>query len=520
MAKRRGEFPLMTGGKRTVILFRPLASDTYRQGEMPLQLLAIARMLLGRYRVRLVAAELGLRRKSDADLKAEIEEDIDDCLFFGVTAMTGWGLRQALDLSRFVRERAPDTKVVWGGWHASLTPRQTLAEPEIDCVVIGQGEHTVVELAAAIEAGEEDLSGIRGLGWKRNGETVLNAPRPVADINAFPPLPYHLLDDEAFRQPSHERTAAFYTSVACPHNCGFCADRAVYGGHWQGLTPERALAEIRDLRERYGVTSLRILDSNFFPDWRRGCAILKGIHDLGMRALWVNARIPRLLAADDEDLELFRKTVGVFLVGAESGSEAALELISKHQSVESIREVARRYAAHDVAINFSTIIGIPFDDPEMWKEEFAATVALLDELLKASNYLHKAQVHVYTPYPGTPLFDKAVELGFKPPERLTDWADVELFTSNLPYLPPGLDEQVEFLTTHILQLLWPEYRFYQGKNPVARGAYGVAQALLTALARLRWRTKYFRHPIEFRLVRRLLAGPREGAPLPDGEQSR
>ncbi|MCP4639741.1 MAG: FkbM family methyltransferase [bacterium] len=495
----------MADRKRKIVLFRPVASKTYRQGEVPVQLLAIARMLLNHYDVEIVTAELGLKRKTDAEIREIIASHLDECLFFGVTAMTGYGIRQALDMSRFVREQSPQTKVVWGGWHASLLPHQTLEEAAIDCVVIGQGECTAIELAQALEADRTDLADIDGLGWKRDGEIVLNRPRTLTDINEFPPLPFHLLDDEAFRLTADERTAAFVTSVGCPMNCGFCADRAVYCGRWCGLDPERALEEIRGLRDNHGVTAVRILDSNFFPDWERGIAILRGIHDLGMRTQWINARIPKLQNATTEDLALFRETIDFFLVGAESGSDAALDFINKRQSVESIRHVSRMYADHGVPIGFATIVGVPFDDPEMWRQEFETTIDLLDELLTSSRFLHKAQVHVYTPYPGTPLFDQAVKRGFQPPGDLTGWADVELFTSNLPYLPKGLDERIEFLTTYVLQLLWPKYRFYQGDNPVARAFFGAVQSTLTALARLRWKTRYFGCPVEFRLAKRFLS---------------
>lgn len=493
--------------KPGVILFRPAASRFFRQGEAPVQLLAIARMLLDKYDVRLVVAELGLDRKAPAQLEKEIDEHLDGCLFFGVTAMTGYGIGEALALSRFVRARSPETKIVWGGWHASLLPEQTLREAEIDFAVIGQGEHTAVELAEAIAAGETDFSRILGLAWKKDGAIVVNPARPVADINSFPPIPYHLLEDKAFDQKPDERSIGFLTSVGCPFDCGFCADRAVYGGKWKRLRVERAIEELRALKENYGVTGVRILDSNFFVDWSRGTGILRGMREMGMRAIWVNAGINTLLKARYEDFELFRQTVDSFLVGAESGSEDTLDLISKLQTVEDIREVGRRYAENGISICFSTLVGVPFDDPEEWKKEFSLTIKMLDEILTVSKFLHTAQVHIYTPYPGTPLFPRAVAKGFDPPQTLLGWSDVELFTSKLPYLPPHLGEMTEFLSAYVLQLMRPGYQFYRGANPFVKVSFAAAQAILKVVFRLRWRLKYFRHPIEMRLIQRVLSQP-------------
>jgi len=468
------------------------------------QLLAIARMLLDRYEVQVVNAEIGIVRKSQAELERVVREHLDDCVLFGVSAMTGYGIRGALAMSRFVRRHAPRTKIVWGGWHASLLPEQTLQAPEIDFVVIGQGEDTTVQLLEAIESGMTDFSSIKGLGWKQDGVCVVNPRRQTRDINAFPPLPFHLLEDEAFYQRPGERTAAIITCVGCPFNCGFCADRAVYGGHWTPLTAARCLDELRRLHEEFGVTAVRILDSNFFADRKRSRSILEGMRAMGVRAVWVNARVDALLAATASEMELFRDTVNSFLVGAESGCEEMLELINKKQAVADVREVGRKYAAYKIPICFSTIVGLPHEDPAIRQRELGLTVGLIDDILKESRFLHTGQVHVYTPYPGTPLYANVLKLGFDPPQSLEGWADVEMWISNLPYAPADLGKQAEFISTFILQLLRPEYRFFRGTNPLAKAGFAAVQAILKGTSLIRWKLKYFDNPVEMWLAKKLL----------------
>lgn len=196
---------------------------------------------------------------------------------------------------------------------------------------------------------------------------------------------------------------------------------------------------------------------------------------MGMRAIWVNARIPRLLKAKKEHLELFKETVDYFLVGAESGSDETLDMITKLQLVDDIRNVAKMYGAYGIPICFSTLVGVPYEDPDEWKREFKLTLELLDEVLHAGEFMHTAQMHVYTPYPGTPLYTDAVARGFQPPEDLAGWVDVELFTPKLPCLPPHLGQQVEFITTYILQLLRPRYKYYRGSNPFLKIRFATAK---------------------------------------------
>ena len=492
--------------RKKIVLYRPTASLIYRQGEVPLQLLSIARMH-PEYDVHIVCSEIGMTKRPLSEVKAEIAKHLDDCLYFGVTAMTGFGLSEAQAISRWVRSESPDTRIVWGGWHASLLPEQTLKEPEIDFVVVGQGEETARDLVAAFEAGVTDFSAIDGLGWKDNGRMVLNKPRAIADIDQFPPLPWELANIEMFEMNSDERMVGVITSVGCPLDCGFCADRAVYGGKWKRNGVEKTLFELQRLRDDFGVTTVKILDSNFFVDWRRGIEILTGMRELGMRAYWINARIPKLLRVTEEDLALFRDTVDFFLVGAESGSEETLELVTKLQTVDDIERVGRIYGEAGVSVCFSTLVGLPYDDAEMWKKELDLTLSMIDRLLKSSKFTHTAQVHVYTPYPGTPLFAKAVELGFKPPTDLEGWSKIEMFATKLPYLPDDICVKAEFITTHILQLMRPDYTFYQGRNIAAKVLMNGLQELLTLFYRARWKAKYFDHPFEMRLIEKILSPP-------------
>jgi len=491
-------------GQKKIILFRPTASILYRQGEVPLQLLSIARMHMPEYDVHIVCSEVGLQKRPRAEVEKEIDSLLDDCLYFGVTAMTGYGLKEAKEICQWVRRKSPETKIVWGGWHSSLLPEQTLQEEAVDFVVVGQGEDTARELAEALEAGKSDFSHIKGLGWKRGDELVMNPPRPIGDIDPYPPLPYHKVDMDMFEQHATERMVGIITSVGCPLDCGFCADRAVYKGKWKRTGVQKTLDELKLLRDQYGVKVVKILDSNFFVDWHRGLDILRGMRELGMRAFWINARIPKLLKATPEDLKLFRDTVNFFLVGAESGSDETLQLVTKLQTVDDIKRVGKMYGDAGVPVCFSTLVGTPYEDRNKWKEEWDLTVAMIDELLDASGNLHTAQVHVYTPYPGTPCLIKAVKMGFDPPTELEGWANVEMFSARLPYLPEDLGERAEFLTTHVLQLLRPDYKFYRGRNPLARASFGTAQTLLKTVYKVRWELKYFDHPVEMRLIQSLL----------------
>jgi radical SAM superfamily enzyme YgiQ (UPF0313 family) len=89
--------------------------------------------------------------------------------------------------------------VVWGGIHASLLPQQTAENPYIDIVVVGEGEETFEELVHAIEA-NKPLSSVAGIYYKQDGKIQWSLPRSFVNLDAEPPLSYHLVDINLYRR--------------------------------------------------------------------------------------------------------------------------------------------------------------------------------------------------------------------------------------------------------------------------------------------------------------------------------
>lgn len=90
----------------------------------------------------------------DANYADLILDACSDAFCFGVSSMTCYQIRDGLNVSAAVKERYPDLPVIWGGYHPTTQPEQTLANPNIDIVVRGQGEITFKEVVARLHSGE------------------------------------------------------------------------------------------------------------------------------------------------------------------------------------------------------------------------------------------------------------------------------------------------------------------------------------------------------------------------------
>lgn len=147
------------GAPYKIVLYNPRAVFY----TMPLALLAVGSALdPRRYRVRIIDGRL------ERDPVRAVLEETEDALCLGITVLTGAPIRDALHVSRAVRARRPDLPIVWGGWHPSLFPAETLDEPAVDITVQGQGEVTFAEVVERLGygAGIDALEGVAGCAFR------------------------------------------------------------------------------------------------------------------------------------------------------------------------------------------------------------------------------------------------------------------------------------------------------------------------------------------------------------------
>src|SRR4030042_5935 len=153
----------------------------------------------------------------------------------GITIpFSGWW-KPAYEVASMVKSIDKDISTVLSGLHPSVRPADCLMHSNIDFVVIGEAEYTMLELVRALEQGTtvEGLKKIRGIGYIKNGETVITFPRPlIQDLDSLPFPARHLLPMEVYfaaikeiplRGEIRKPWTTMITSRGCPYNCVFCS---------------------------------------------------------------------------------------------------------------------------------------------------------------------------------------------------------------------------------------------------------------------------------------------------------
>lgn len=432
-----------------VVLVHPIA-DPYASGapRLPLGVLSVAGPLdEAGYQVQIIDQQV------DANWRETLEQALGGRpLCVGISAMTGTQIRYGLEAAALVRE-ASSVAIAWGGVHASLLPTETVADPLVDIVVVGEGEETFLEVVRRLEVirrpqAGRSLEGIAGTYYKVKGQPRGNPPRPFIELDRYSALPYQVLDIERYIAADEvsERTLELPTSRGCPHRCGFCYNLRFAQRRWRTMSVPVILDRIADVVHRFGLKGINFREDNFFTDRGRVEAIARGIVHRGLEIGWqADCRCDYFARYRDDFLHLLWDSgLRALSFGAESGAQEILDCIQKDISVQDILTTARRASDLGLIANFHFMTGLPDETPE----DVFATYRLIRKLLRGDPRRSIYGPSNYTPYPGTPLYERTLELGFRPPESLAGWAGLHFDEVKLPWLSPErarLQEAVSFV---------------------------------------------------------------------------
>ncbi|HEY5998334.1 MAG TPA: radical SAM protein [bacterium] len=318
---------------------------------------------------------------------------------------TAFGWPKAVAAAADVRGILPGACIVAGGPFPSWAGARCLQEaPALDAVAIGEAEETMVELALRLEE-RRDLEGVAGLAFRRGGQIVENAPRPLAlDLDRFPFPARDLLGDlRAYVPPpaTYRRApvAVMITSRGCNRRCIFCfqmdRERRI---RYRGV--DNVIAEIRQLVAE-GYREIKFLDDTLAADRSRALEIARRIRAERLDIAWFASACVHQV--DEELLREFRRAgCWAILFGAESGVQKNLDALRKGIRLEQTRRAVRAAKAAGLRVHTPFIFGIPGETYAEGLETIRFACELDPDL---------ASFHALTPFPGSELWERRHELG-------------------------------------------------------------------------------------------------------------
>jgi anaerobic magnesium-protoporphyrin IX monomethyl ester cyclase len=402
----------------------------------------------------------------------EIETSVDEIvkekpLFVGFSVFTGIYNLYAADMSKLIRKKDPHIALVWGGVHPSIMPSQCIEEDYIDYVVIKEGELAVLDLAFALKNGTSLRSTPNIAGRDEKGVFINPRRDFIKNLDEFR-LDFDCVDMSKYVIESKEvidgkettiKEIGYYGSRGCVFECAFCYNLQYNDKKWRSFSTEVVLEDIKFLHDTYGINEVMFWDDHFFVNKFRALDILKGLSKMGIYGIGSDIRFDSFSETYLKQL----KGVGIryFLIGAESGSDRVLKFIKKGFNTSFVLEKVKLLAKYHIPTQYSFIMGLPTET----REEVHQTIEFMHKIKR----IHREAsftVGIYMPYPGSELFDTAVELGYEPPTDTAGWNVLDRWRNTVSL--PWIDNKMVRNLRHLFAMLswdlgkplnwWVDYR--------------------------------------------------------------
>jgi len=313
------------------------------------------------------------------------------------------------ELAKKVDERIV---TIVGGQHFSAIPEESLRDfPEIDYIVRGEGEQTLVELIRALEQAK-GFPDVRGLSFKNNGGIVHTPPRSlIENLDSLPYPAYHLLGKNIgkyhFTMMAGKNTSYMILegSRGCSFKCSFCTQWRHWGGTWRTKSAKRIADEMEHLHTDFGGQFLWLTDDNFDYE-KRGKPLWQELkaRKFSKDIVWFfQARMDDIVKHPDLVAKMHEVGNNWILVGVESDSPERLKEFRKGIQKSPAAQAVKILNDNDIFSQSMLIIGSRKDTEESIEQLRRFTLSL------DTNF---AIYTVLTPFPGTDIYQEAAQNGW------------------------------------------------------------------------------------------------------------
>lgn len=297
-------------------------------------------------------------------------------------------------ISKKIKEKYPEIIIIIGGVHPTALPEQVILNYDIDTIVLGEGDLTIIELVNALES-DRDLSSVEGIVYKSNGAPKFTGMSSlIKDLDELP-FPKH----DSFKEKIlREKWAYMITSRGCPFGCQFCNSSQFWGNRIRYRSAENIAEEVEMILKNFNYPNIMFHDDAFTLNKRRVYDFVTEIKKRNLKFDWICST-----RADSLDSDLIKaiKSVGCkhVAVGVESGSEKILQSIGKRVSKGKIIKTFEMLHNEGISTGIFLMVGNP--------GETDATVDETIDLLKKLGKTDLGSPSICTIYPGTPLYELA-----------------------------------------------------------------------------------------------------------------
>ncbi|MBF0353644.1 MAG: radical SAM protein [Alphaproteobacteria bacterium] len=349
------------------------------------------------------------------------------------------------DICVGLRKAAPDILIVGGNTHCQVFYQDILERQVMDVIVFREGEHIMVRLMKALDAGE-GLESVAGIAFQRQGQ-VVECPEDqfLNDLNDLPFPAWDLYDLDSYAldprgaaksKIGKPKPLQILGTRGCPMACTFCSSRSErsQGTKYRMRSPENIVDEIEYMVNRYGANMFTFMDLSFPLVYKHAVAMCDDIIKRGLnkKIIWYSeCRVKPL----HEDIFQKMRDAGCVRVsfGIESMNDETLARIRKGFTANDVRKACAAAHRAGLEIDGMFMLGLPDETQEM---------ALNTAREACKLPVRFAIFNLFTPYPGSELYDELMAAGEIKFARWSDFTSYWTIGNGQPvYVPKGWTPQ-------------------------------------------------------------------------------
>jgi anaerobic magnesium-protoporphyrin IX monomethyl ester cyclase len=321
----------------------------------PLGLLSIGGPLIDKgHEVRLLDAEFG--PMEFGDVVAETLKYDPSLVLLGHSGSTS-AQPVISEITRLIRQENQSIKIVIGGVFPTYHWQEILeTESQIDCIVCGEGEETIVNLVEAIE-NISPLELVKGIAIRSDGTVLKTPPAPtIKDLNAHR-VGWELMGKYNYTYWGKRKAVVIQFSRGCPHSCSYCG-QSLFWGKWRHRDPQLLADEIEMLHKKYGVEVINFADENPSADQKVWKKFLEALIQKDLKLILVGSIRADSIVRDAGHLHLYKKAgFERFLLGIENYDEVVLKRIRKDGSIAKDKEAIQLLRKHGILSMATYVVG-------------------------------------------------------------------------------------------------------------------------------------------------------------------
>lgn len=301
------------------------------------------------------------------------------------------------EITKAVREQNEKIKIIIGGVFPTYHWKEILEDnPQIDYVICGEGEETILHLIHKITHGESTF-GIEGIAYRKDDTAIRTAPsKTIKNLDDYR-IGWELMRGYNYTYWGKRKAVVIQFSRGCPYPCTYCG-QSLFWKKWRHRSAQSLADEIEMLHKEQGVLVFNFADENPSSNPKAWREFLEALVAKNLKIILVGSIRADNIVRDADFLHLYKKAgFERFLLGIENYDEVVLEKIKKAGTISKDKEAIQLLRKHGILSMATYVVGF---GEEKTRDFYNSLKQLL------SYDPDQIQLLYVTPHKWTPYFDE------------------------------------------------------------------------------------------------------------------